>query len=172
MTISLAKSLSKLRIPVPVSMGGTGGTTQSAARTGLGLGSAAVANIVGTVSQSGGVPTGSIIETSTNTNGTFIKYADGTMICHRTATFPNIAMTSLLGSIYYYGGALAGSPYASTFVSLPSVTLSLSGPGGQVVWAALVAVGTVSSGPVIYPVSAFSTTTTVTVLQIAIGRWF
>ncbi|WP_411741398.1 phage tail protein [Pseudomonas sp. GL-RE-29] len=38
-------------------------------------------NIVGTVSQSGGVPTGAIIETGTNANGTYIKYADGSMEC-------------------------------------------------------------------------------------------
>jgi hypothetical protein len=38
-------------------------------------------NILGTVSESGGVPTGSIIERGSNANGEFIKYADGTMIC-------------------------------------------------------------------------------------------
>jgi hypothetical protein len=38
-------------------------------------------NIVGTVSQSGGVPTGAIIERGSNANGEFVKYADGTMIC-------------------------------------------------------------------------------------------
>lgn len=38
-------------------------------------------NILGTVSQSSGVPTGAIIESGSNANGHFIKYADGTMIC-------------------------------------------------------------------------------------------
>ena len=38
-------------------------------------------NILGTVSQSGGVPTGAIIERGSNANGEFVKYADGTMIC-------------------------------------------------------------------------------------------
>ena len=38
-------------------------------------------NILGTVSQSGGVPTGAIIERGSNSNGEFIKYADGTLIC-------------------------------------------------------------------------------------------
>jgi len=38
-------------------------------------------NILGTVSESGGVPTGAIIERGSNANGEFIKYADGTMIC-------------------------------------------------------------------------------------------
>ncbi len=40
-------------------------------------------NILGTVSQSGGVPTGAIIESGSNVNGSYVKYADGTMICYR-----------------------------------------------------------------------------------------
>ena len=38
-------------------------------------------NILGTVSQSGGVPTGAIIERDSNANGEYVKYADGTLIC-------------------------------------------------------------------------------------------
>lgn len=56
-------------------------TTQAAQRTALGLGSAAVAPILGTASQSGGVPTGAIIETGTNSLGTYTKFADGTLLC-------------------------------------------------------------------------------------------
>ena len=38
-------------------------------------------NIVGAVSQSGGVPTGAIVERGNNANGEFAKFADGTLIC-------------------------------------------------------------------------------------------
>ena len=38
-------------------------------------------NILGTVSESGGVPTGAIIERGSNANGEFVKYADGTLVC-------------------------------------------------------------------------------------------
>ena len=38
-------------------------------------------NIIGPVSQTGGVPTGAIIGSGSNTSGRYIKYADGTMIC-------------------------------------------------------------------------------------------
>ena len=41
-------------------------------------------NILGTVSESGGVPTGAIIERGSNSNGEFVKYADGTLICTAT----------------------------------------------------------------------------------------
>lgn len=57
-------------------------------------------NIVGTVSQSGGVPTGAIFESDSYANGEYVRYADGTQICtHRitgsassgvTWTFPAI----------------------------------------------------------------------------------
>ena len=38
-------------------------------------------NLLGTVSQSGGVPTGSIIERGSNANGEYVRFADGTQIC-------------------------------------------------------------------------------------------
>ncbi len=39
------------------------------------------ANILGTVSQSSGVPTGAIIERGSNANGEYTRWADGTQIC-------------------------------------------------------------------------------------------
>ena len=44
-------------------------------------------NIVGTVSQSGGVPTGAIIERGSNVNGEYTKYADGTFEFYRLLPF-------------------------------------------------------------------------------------
>ncbi|ETU80520.1 hypothetical protein Q094_06066, partial [Pseudomonas aeruginosa PS42] len=38
-------------------------------------------NILGTVSQSGGAPTGAIIERGSNANGEYVRFADGTQIC-------------------------------------------------------------------------------------------
>lgn len=43
-------------------------------------------SIVGTVSQSGGTPTGSIVETGSNANGNYTKFADGTLFCWGTTT--------------------------------------------------------------------------------------
>jgi hypothetical protein len=36
-------------------------------------------NILGTVTESSGVPTGAVIERGSNANGEFVKYADGTL---------------------------------------------------------------------------------------------
>lgn len=43
-------------------------------------------NLVGTVSQSGGVPTGAVIEQGSNANGQYLRFADGTQICSQTIT--------------------------------------------------------------------------------------
>lgn len=48
-------------------------------------------NILGTVSQASGIPTGSIIERGSNAAGEYVKYADGTMICTRRHTASNSA---------------------------------------------------------------------------------
>lgn len=80
-------------------------------------------NIVGTVSQSGGVPTGAIIERGSNANGEFTRYADGTLICTRsyqagntgtitsfgTFTFPS-TFSSLTGLSFVCRAATSGSP--------------------------------------------------------------
>ena len=38
-------------------------------------------NLLGTVSQSGGDPTGAVIERGSNSNGEYVRFADGTQIC-------------------------------------------------------------------------------------------
>lgn len=49
-------------------------------------------NILGTVSQSAGTPTGAIIERGTNANGDYMRWADGTQIClHASAVSNRVA---------------------------------------------------------------------------------
>lgn len=38
-------------------------------------------NLLGTVSEASGVPTGSVIERGSNANGSYVRFADGTQIC-------------------------------------------------------------------------------------------
>ena len=42
--------------------------------------------VLGVVSQSGGVPSGSILEAGTNANGRYLRTADGSQICHQEAS--------------------------------------------------------------------------------------
>lgn len=48
-------------------------------------------NILGVVAQSGGIPTGAIIESGSNANGRYTKYADGTMICTNYIDNPGLS---------------------------------------------------------------------------------
>lgn len=100
---------------VPVAKGGTGGTTPATARAGLLLGAAATAAIVGTVSQSGGIPNGAIMETGTNGAGRYTKYADGRLECTQLIT-GSLNIAELLNGEYYGSLALA---MPATFVGEP-----------------------------------------------------
>jgi hypothetical protein len=103
---------------VPIAKGGTGGTTQAAARSNLGLKLAALADIFGIVSQSGGVPTGAIIESGSNANGRYVKFADGTMICtHLSGT--GVTSSAAAGQIFISGATTFTFPVA--FTSAPRV---------------------------------------------------
>jgi len=73
-------------------------------------------NILGTVSESSGVPTGAIIESGSNANGEFVKYADGTMICI-TAKSQFLTTDNNVGNLYRSSGA-ATLDYPATFASL------------------------------------------------------
>ncbi|MFN6979213.1 MAG: hypothetical protein ACK4OP_13875 [Gemmobacter sp.] len=42
--------------------------------------------LLGTVSQSAGLPTGTVFERGSNANGAYVRFADGTQICTRTLT--------------------------------------------------------------------------------------
>jgi hypothetical protein len=64
------------------------GLGSAATRDALGVDGALYSrdSILGTVSQSSGVPTGAIIETISNASGVAIRFANGTQICMRDVT--------------------------------------------------------------------------------------
>ncbi|EKT4528861.1 hypothetical protein QEM33_001417 [Pseudomonas putida] len=105
---------------VPVTKGGTGGNTAALGRVNLGLKAAAVADIVGQVSQSGGTPTGAIYERGSNVNGEYIKYADGTMVCWLYAVVTDQAIDTAYGSLFI--GSRSWT-FPAAFSAAPSVSL-------------------------------------------------
>lgn len=79
------------------------------------------ANIVGSVSQSGGVPTGAIVEIGSNTNGEYVKFANGTQIC-RFGYIGTLAFND-----YIYGAYVSGWiswTFPAGFVSRPNVIVT------------------------------------------------
>ena len=85
---------------------------QAAGRTALELGTAATRaalgttgalysrdSILGTVSQSAGIPTGAIIERGSNANGRFTKYADGTVVMDNSGNAITTSPVTTVGAV-------------------------------------------------------------------------
>ena len=89
-------------------------------------------NILGTVSESGGVPTGGIIERGSNANGEFVKYADGTLFAYRRVDLTDGEFPTSLGDEV---GISTTYSTAANFASRPTVHLTAiaftSGFGGS-----------------------------------------
>jgi hypothetical protein len=77
-------------------------------------------NILATVSQSAGVPTGGIIERGSSANGEYVRYADGTMICVIYAAGTQTTSTAS-GSIFRATNASTWT-FPSTFAVAPAVS--------------------------------------------------
>lgn len=70
------------------------------------------ATILGTVTQAGGAPTGSIIEIGSNANGIYRKLADGTMTCWGSKTLTYTSTSQLTGLVTYPAAFLLGQTVA------------------------------------------------------------
>ena len=127
----------------------------------------AKSNILGTVSQSAGIPTGAVIERGSTASGDYVKFADGTLIC--TSGTTNIATPS-------YGANTNSNIFTVTFaanffnssflfigIAVPSASYDAYGATGS------------------YPASSSSGGITIrngasaqsfNVRYVAIGRWF
>lgn len=153
-------------------------TNVAAARTSLGLGTAATRaalgtagslysrdSIIGAVGQVGGVPTGAIIEVVTNANGTAVKFADGTMICTRTLS--NVTTSSTQGSLFF--SAPQTGLWAVAFASPPVVAVTAHSATVAHCWAG----STIRSATGFSALVLFSTVNTATCGAdiVAVGRW-
>lgn len=102
-------NLSVTGAPIPIASGGTGATSMGA-------------GAVGAVTQSGGLATGKIVEAGSNAQGTFTKFADGTLICrYKYAVIRT--MSSPTGSLFF-GGATEGSKnFPAVFIAAPVISI-------------------------------------------------
>ncbi|MGP3699918.1 hypothetical protein ACTVZP_22200, partial [Rhodobacter sp. NSM] len=84
-----------------------------------------VSDILGTVAQSAGLPTGALIERGSNANGEYTRFADGTQICFINA----FDLPYLPGA----GGAVCQGDWTfpATFAAQPAVMAMLNGPNTQ-----------------------------------------
>lgn len=126
-------------------------------------------DIIGTVSQSGGVPTGAIIETGSNANGTYTKYADGTMICNGAISI-TLTITTATGSLYVSTGA-ASITYPATFIATPK-HLSVTQYAQTTVWVNVCNPLSTTAGQVFMMSSTSRASQGYAATFIAIGRWY
>jgi len=110
-------SLTGLTTALSVAQGGTGNTTGTATRLAGG-------GILGTVSQSAGVPNGAIFESGSNSLGTYVKFADGTMITITYNTGPWSVLANSLTVLGPFGnpGTFVNSVYSVSVTAAPSAT--------------------------------------------------
>jgi len=132
-------------------------------------GAASLRDILGTVSQSGGIPTGAIVERGSNASGEYVRFADGTQICMRTVTGFQEDIVALYRSLfrsanrdYAFPASFVGSPVVSfgrgvAFSESLLLEVGISGNTWQARFASLESAADVNVG-------SFN--------LIAIGRWF
>jgi hypothetical protein len=128
-------------------------------------------NILGTVSQSGGVPTGAIIERGSNANGEFVKFADGTMICTGSFSTSIAIASSFLGGFRSTGSVIVNMP--TTFPG-SDYALSLRGSIEEPSFSVIENVasrGAATFVP-IFTAVASQTAANRAFRYIAIGRWY
>lgn len=77
-------------------------------------------NILGTVTQTALVPTGAVIESGSNANGEFVKFADGTMMCWNYALTTQ-SSTTATGSMFRTT-AVSTWTFPVTFLVAPVVS--------------------------------------------------
>jgi len=124
-------------------------------------------NIVGVVGETAGVPTGSVIERGTTGNGSFTKYADGTLICFIAHSTASEAIATA-----YFGGfrsPLQSWVFPMGFVSAPvvSVVPTLSSAFGAIT-TAISATGYNFAYTAITSQTAAARSASI----VAVGRWF
>lgn len=143
----------------PIANGGTGATSMGA-------------GAVGTVSQSGGIPTGKIIEQGSNANGEYVKWADGRLECTKYIASESVALTTASGQLF------TGVPAAWTFPipfvgALPVLTGHCHDVAGTIMWLGVRGGGFQSLTNGAYRIlSTLSVTSTAIIAYRAVGRWF
>lgn len=122
-------------------------------------------NILGTVAQSGGVPTGALIEYGTNANGWYVRFADGLQICGMPGkTFTDI--TTSIGALWQ--GTQVSVLLPASFVS--SQYAIYGSTDSTNIWAALNPNGAGTFYVQLFCIGSVSGTRSYN--AVAIGRWF
>ena len=123
-------------------------------------------NSVGTVSASGGAPTGAVVERGANANGDYMRLADGTQICW-TDNGPDLAADTSAGSVYR-SAADATWTYPAAFAT--ALIVVTGGVDSSARW--VTARPSSTTEALCRQLQATSSSTAINTRLMAIGRWF
>ena len=152
---------------VPINKGGTGAITAPLARDALGLKSASLADLVGTITQTGGIPSGAVFQSGSNANGEFIRFANGWQICTQNTT-ATVAVNLGPASGLYYGSA--NWTYPAAFVVTP-VPFCSANSGGVLTINLSPSTTLTAASPGIGSIASIASRSYILSL-LAIGRWY
>jgi hypothetical protein len=120
-------------------------------------------NLLGAVSQSGGVPTGAVFERGANANGEFVRMADGTLIC-TASVLTNTAIATASAAHGFRSDPVTWT-FPSAFISAPSVLVTGT-------WPAWLQGKSASSASYVFGAVQSQTAADRTADLLAVGRWF
>lgn len=125
--------------------------------------------LLGSVSETGGLPTGAVIERAANANGEYVRLADGTQVCV-SQDFAGVDVTTLAGSVYRNAAPISWTFPAAFTGGTGSIAGAVTSMGNsQTHWGTFRVSASTSAD-----VSVFAPTSTTgrTVRAMAVGRWF
>lgn len=67
-----------------------------------------------------------VVESGTNANGSWLKYANGIMICTKKVKFAKVVINTVWGSVYETASTFDFGDYAQEFIEIPSVSVNLA----------------------------------------------
>lgn len=153
----MSKARLKSKNILGIAEGGTGATSMGA-------------GAVGTVFDTAGIPAGAIVESGSNANGSYVKWADGTMLQKVFYNAASVAVTTPAGALFISAG-LARVNWPVAFVgAAPTVTEKLYTSSGSG-WATGGSYATITQTPLYFIVEPISATRTATIDIVAWGRW-
>jgi hypothetical protein len=121
-------------------------------------------NLVGAVGQSGGAPTGAVVEHGSNANGRFTRFADGTQFCFGGLDITPVANTPT-SAPWTFPAAFVSSTTANLSIL---VTQNSAVPGSTVQEVSFASPTTTGADIFVYRTN----TTSTNIRCMAIGRWF
>lgn len=125
-------------------------------------------NILGTVSQSGGVPTGALLQRTTTAVGTRLRYACGAEIQYG-AEYVSATVSSPDGAQYI--GSITGISFVSTWVIAPTSVIPSASHRSVCFATSVASIGLASFGALLSTGQAYSPVSVV-VYWTAFGRWY